>query len=211
VEIHVLQGERTLARDNRSLGRFQLSEIPPAARGVPQIDVTFDIDASGIVNVSAKDRATERSQAITITGSSGLGKEEVERMVQEAAAHADEDRERRDEVEARNRLDGLVLSIEKMLAEAGERLTGEERRAVESALEDARKALAEGGTARLEAAMQELGRASSRLGEVMRQQAEAAAAPPAEEAKADQAAAPEAGTPDAGAETPPGEAPPSGQ
>ncbi|HET8645859.1 MAG TPA: molecular chaperone DnaK, partial [Vicinamibacteria bacterium] len=158
VEIHVLQGERTLARDNRSLGRFQLTEIPAAPRGVPQIDVTFDLDANGIVNVSAKDRATERSQAITITGSSGLGKEEVERMVQEAAAHADEDRERRDEVEARNRLDGLVLSIEKMLAEAGERLTEEERRAVESALEDARKALAEGGTARLEAAMQELGR-----------------------------------------------------
>jgi molecular chaperone DnaK len=181
VEIHVLQGERTLARDNRSLGQFQLSGIPPAPRGVPQIEVTFDIDANGIVNVSAKDRATGRSQAITITGSSGLGKEEVERMVGEAASHADEDRDRREEVLARNRLDGLVLSIEKMLAEAGERLREEERRAVESALEDGRRALAEGGRARLEAAAQELARASARLGEVMQQrpQAEAAEAPPA--------------------------------
>jgi molecular chaperone DnaK len=198
VEIHVLQGERKLARDNRSLGQFQLTGIPPAPRGVPQIEVTFDIDANGIVNVSAKDRATGRSQAITITGSSGLGKEEVERMVGEAAAHADEDRERADEVLARNRLDGLVFSIEKMLAEAGGRLSEDERRAVESALEDARRALGEGGTARLESAAQELARASARLGEVMQQRSE----PPASDAPEGEGAA--AGSAE------PGEAPPPG-
>ena len=170
VEIHVLQGERTLARDNRTLGQFQLTGIPAAPRGVPQIEVTFDIDANGIVNVSAKDRATGHSQAITITGSSGLGKEEVARMVNEASTHAEEDRERRDEVEAHNRLDGLVLSVERLMGEAGQRLTEDERRAVEAALESARQALAEGGRARIEAAMQELGRASARLGEVMHQQ-----------------------------------------
>jgi molecular chaperone DnaK len=174
VEIHVLQGERTLARDNRTLGQFQLTGIPAAPRGVPQIEVTFDIDANGIVNVSAKDRATGHSQAITITGSSGLGKEEVERMVSEASAHAEEDRERRDEVEARNRLDGLVLSVERLMGEAGSRLTEDERRAVEAALASARQALEEGGRERTEAAMQELGRASSRLGEVMHQQPAAA-------------------------------------
>jgi molecular chaperone DnaK len=183
VEIHVLQGERTLARDNRTLGQFQLTGLPPAPRGVPQIEVTFDIDANGIVNVSAKDRATGHSQAITITGSSGLGKEEVERMVSEASAHAQEDQERRDEVEARNRLDGLVLSVERLMAESGDRLSEDERRAVDAALESARQALEEGGRARIEAAMQELGRASSRLGEVMHQQAaeaEPAAAAPGE-------------------------------
>jgi molecular chaperone DnaK len=139
---------------------------------VPQIEVTFDIDANGIVNVSAKDRATGRSQAITITGSSGLNKDEVQRMVEEAAAHADEDRERRDEVEVRNRLDGLVLSIERLLAEHGQRLGGEERQAVESALGSARQALEDGGRERLEAAIAELTRASSRLGEVMHQREE---------------------------------------
>jgi molecular chaperone DnaK len=179
VEIHVLQGERTLARDNRTLGQFQLTELPKAPRGVPQIEVTFDIDANGIVNVSARDRATGRSQAITITGSSGLNKEEVERMVSEAAAHADEDRERRDEVEARNRLDGLVLSIERLLAEHGQRLREEERQAVESALASARQALQDGGRERLEAAIAELTRASSRLGEVMHQREEPAPEPAA--------------------------------
>jgi molecular chaperone DnaK len=169
VEIHVLQGERALARDNRTLGQFQLTGIPAAPRGVPQIEVTFDIDANGIVNVSARDRATGHSQAITITGSSGLGKEEVSRMVSEASAHAEEDRERRDEVEAHNRLDGLVLSVERLMGEAGQRLSEGERQAVETALESARQALAEGGRARIEAAMQELGRASARLGEVMHQ------------------------------------------
>jgi molecular chaperone DnaK len=178
VEIHVLQGERTLARDNRTLGTFQLSGLPKAARGTPQIDVTFDIDASGLVNVSAQDRATGRSQAITITGSSGLNKDEVRRMVDEAAAHADEDRARRDELEVHNRLDGLVLSIEKLLHDHGGRLNADERPRVEAALEAARQALAEGGTARLEAAIADLTQAATRLGEVVHQaQPEPAPAP----------------------------------
>jgi molecular chaperone DnaK len=177
VEIHVLQGERTLARDNRTLGTFQLSDLAPAPRGVPQIDVTFDIDASGIVNVSAKDRASGRSHAITVTGATGLAKEEVQRLVAEAAAHAQEDQQRRQEVELHNRLDGLVLSMEKMLGEAGSRLNEEERRAVEAALEAARAALAEGGVARLESAIGELSRAGARLGEVQHQ------APPEPEAE----------------------------
>jgi len=182
VEIHVLQGERAMARDNRTLGTFQLTGLPKAARGTPQIDVTFDIDASGLVNVSAQDRATGRSQAITLTGSSGLNKDEVRRMVEEAAAHADEDRARRDELEVHNRLDGLVLSIEKLLHDHGGRLGDEERRRVETSLEAARQALAEGGTPRLEAAIADLTQAATRLGEVVHQ-AEPAAAPeaPAEE------------------------------
>jgi len=177
VEIHVLQGERTMARDNRTLGTFQLTGLPKAPRGQPQIDVTFDIDASGLVNVSAQDRATGRSQAITITGSSGLNKDEVRRMVSEAAAHADEDRLRRDEMELRNRLDGLVLSIEKLLDAGGARLSAEEKAQVEAALAASRQALEEGGGPRLEAAIAELTQAATRLGEVMHQQP---AEPPAE-------------------------------
>jgi molecular chaperone DnaK len=173
VAVHVLQGERTLARDNRTLGNFQLTGLPPAPRGVPQIEVTFDIDANGIVNVSARDRATGSSQAITITGSTGLAKEEVERMVSEAAAHADEDRERRDEAEAHNRLDGLVFGVEKMLDENRERLTADETASLAAALEAARAALAQGGRQPMEAAIQELTRASSRVGEAMYQRAAA--------------------------------------
>jgi molecular chaperone DnaK len=185
VEIHVLQGERAMARDNRTLGTFQLTGLPKAARGTPQIDVTFDIDASGLVNVSAQDRATGRSQAITLTGSSGLNKDEVRRMVEEAAAHADEDRARRDELEVHNRLDGLVLSIEKLLHDHGGRLGDDERRRVESALEAARQALAEGGTPRLEAAIADLTQAATRLGEVVHQ-AEPAAAPEPSSAAAEE-------------------------
>ena len=117
VEVHVLQGERPLARDNRTLGKFQLTGIPPAPRGVPQIEVTFDIDVNGILNVSAKDLATGKDQRIQITSSSGLSKEDVERMAREAEAHSAEDKEKREEIEARNQLDGLVYSVEKMLRE----------------------------------------------------------------------------------------------
>jgi molecular chaperone DnaK len=171
--VHVLQGERALARDNRTLGNFQLTGLPPAPRGVPQIEVTFDIDANGIVNVSAKDRATGSSQAITISGSTGLAREEVERMVAEAASHADEDRERRDEAETRNRLDGLVFGVEKMLDEHRERLTAEETASLTAALEGARQALADGGREPMEAALQELTRSSNKVGEVMYQRAAA--------------------------------------
>jgi molecular chaperone DnaK len=169
VEIHVQQGERPLARDNRTLGKFQLSGIPPAPRGVPQIEVTFDIDANGIVNVSAKDRATGRSQAITITSSSGLAKEDVERMVQEAQSHAEEDKGRREEIETRNRADSLVYTTERTLQDSKDKLPEDEVTAVTQALEAARKALEDGGRERIEAAMQELTRASHHMAEVLYQ------------------------------------------
>ncbi len=126
VEVHVLQGEREMARDNRTLGRFHLIGIPPAPRGMPQIEVTFDIDANGIVNVSAKDLGTGKEQKITITSSSGLAEDEIKRMVNDAEAHADEDKKRRAAVEARNRLDGLVYSVEKTLDENKEKLSAAE-------------------------------------------------------------------------------------
>ena len=141
VEVHVMQGERPMARDNRTLGKFHLTGLPPAPRGVPQIEVTFDIDANGILNVNAKDMATGKDQKITITSSSGLSKEEVERMAKEADAHAAEDKAKREEVEARNQLDGMVYSIEKMLREHGDKISGQERSDVENALADAKKAL----------------------------------------------------------------------
>jgi molecular chaperone DnaK len=167
VEIHVLQGERPLAKDNRTLGKFQLSGIPPAPRGVPQIEVTFDIDANGIVNVSAKDRGTGKSQAITITASSGLAKDEVERMVKDAQSHADEDRERQEEIETRNRADGLIYSTEKTLSENKDKIPAAEAEAAEKAVEAVRKALEAGGKDRIEAALQELTRASHRLAETL--------------------------------------------
>jgi len=181
VEIHVLQGERPMARDNRTLGKFQLAGIPPAPRGVPQIEVTFDIDANGIVNVSAKDRATGRTQAITITASSGLAKEEVERMVHEAQAHAEEDKGRRDEIEARNRADSLIYTTEKTLQESKDKLPEAEVKAVTAALEAARKAVEEGTRERIEAAVQELTRASHRMAETLYQRTASSAPPPAAE------------------------------
>src|ERR1700748_1482986 len=142
VEVHVLQGERPMAAQNRTLGKFKLSGIPPAPRGVPQIEVTFDIDANGILNVTAKDNATGKDQKITITSSSGLSKEEVERMAKEADAQATEDKAKREEIEARNGLDNLVYNIEKMLKDSGDKVSGSERGDVESALADAKSTLA---------------------------------------------------------------------
>ena len=135
VEVHVLQGERPMARDNRTLGKFQLVGIPPAPRGVPQIEVTFDIDANGIVNVSAKDRATGKTQNITITASSGLAKDEVEKMVREAESHSDEDKRRREEVEARNHADSLVYATEKTLDEHKDKLSEAETAPVRQAID----------------------------------------------------------------------------
>ncbi len=177
VEIHVLQGERPLARDNRTLGKFQLVGIPPASRGVPQIEVTFDIDANGIVNVSARDRGTGKSQAITITASSGLAKDDVERMVQAAQAHADEDKQKQEEIEARNRLDGLIYGTEKTLAESKDKLPADVVGATESALAAARQALAEGARDRIEQAARDLTTASHRLAETLYKQTMSGAAP----------------------------------
>jgi molecular chaperone DnaK len=141
VDVHVLQGERPLARDNRTLGRFHLVGIPPGPRGIPQIEVTFDVDANGIVNVSAKDLATGKEQKITTTASSGLSKEEVDRLVKEAQSHADEDQKRRRLIDARNEADALAYSIEKTLTENQGRVPASERSRVESAIADVRTAI----------------------------------------------------------------------
>ena len=185
VEVHVLQGERPMARDNRTLGKFHLVGIPPAPRGVPQVEVTFDIDANGILHVSAKDLATNREQKITITSSSGLSKDEVDRLQQDASSHADEDRKRLAEVEARNRLDTMIYSTEKLIRDNREKLSAGDVTAAETALEDARKAMNEQGVERLNAALENLTRASHRLAESLYQRAGAAAgseATPGEEA-----------------------------
>src|SRR5437660_7988213 len=140
VEVHVLQGERPLARDNRTLGRFHLTGLPPAPRGLPQIEVSFDIDANGIVNVSAKDLGTGKEQKITITASSGLAKDEVERMMKEAEAHADEDKKRREEIEVRNRADQAVYGAERLLKDTGDKLSASDRQAIDAAIEALKKA-----------------------------------------------------------------------
>jgi molecular chaperone DnaK len=169
VEVHVLQGERPMAGDNRTLGKFHLVGIPPAPRGMPQVEVTFDIDANGIVNVSAKDMGTGREQKITITSSSGLSKEEIDKMMRDAESHSAEDARKREEVEARNRLDGLVFQIEKTFNENKEKLDGAVTSQVEAAVADAKKALEEGGTERLNNAFQNLQTASHKLAEALYQ------------------------------------------
>jgi molecular chaperone DnaK len=181
VEVHVLQGERPLAKDNRTLGKFHLTGIPPAPRGVPQIEVTFDIDANGILNVTAKDRATNKDQKITITSSSGLSKEEVDRMAKEAEAHAAEDKGKREEIEARNQLDGLVYNVEKMLKEHGDKISGDERGSVESALADAKKALESTDPAIMNSARDRLTQASHKLAEAMYKAAQPQGAPGTQE------------------------------
>jgi molecular chaperone DnaK len=167
VEVHVLQGERPMANQNRTLGKFQLTGIPPAPRGVPQIQVTFDIDANGILNVNAKDMATGRDQKITITSSSGLSKEEVERMAKEAEVHAAEDKARREAIESKNQLDSLVYSVEKMLRENGDKISGAERGDIENAIADAKKALESNDKQTMDPARDRLTQASHRLAEQM--------------------------------------------
>src|SRR6201995_4197823 len=189
VEVHVLQGERPMASQNRTLGKFKLAGIPPAPRGVPQIEVTFDIDANGILNVTAKDNATGKDQKITITSSSGLSKEEVDRMAKEAEAHASEDQTKRDEVEARNSLDNMVYNVEKMLKDNGDKVSGSEKSDVESALADAKSALANSSSAaELNAAREKVTAVSHKLAEAMYK-----AGPSAAGESTDGAAAPGAG------------------
>jgi molecular chaperone DnaK len=141
VEIHVLQGEREMAKDNRTLGKFHLVGIPPAPRGVPQVEVTFDIDANGILNVSAKDRATGKTQNITITSSSGLNKDEVEKMVKEAQAHSEEDKKRREMVDLRNQADSLAYNLEKLLADNKDKIDAGQAKEIEEAVAETRKAM----------------------------------------------------------------------
>jgi molecular chaperone DnaK len=142
VEIHVLQGEREMAMYNKTLGKFQLVDLPPAPRGIPQIEVTFDIDANGIVHVSAKDRATSKEQSMTITGQSSLAKDDIERMVRDAESHAEDDRRRKEEAEVRNNADTLVYQTEKLLREQGEKIPADERDRVEAAVKGVKDALA---------------------------------------------------------------------
>ncbi len=167
VEIKVYQGERAMAHDNRLLGVFQLGNIPPAPRGVPQIEVTFDIDANGILNVTAKDRATNNEQKITITSSSGLAKDEVEKMARDAESHSAEDRKQRDTIEARNRADAMVYNVEKTLKEHRSKVSEEQAKEIDAALEETRKAMAENDPARINSAVDRLTTASHKLAEAM--------------------------------------------
>jgi molecular chaperone DnaK len=173
VEIHVLQGERKTAPDNRTLGKFHLMGIPPAPRGLPQIEVTFDIDANGILNVSAKDMATSKEQKITITASTGLSKDEAEKMRTDAEAHAEDDRRKLAEIEARNTLDNRVYQIEKLLRENREKLPEGDAKSIEVALEKAKSALAGGNLESIEAASKELESASHKVAEVLYSSAKA--------------------------------------
>ncbi len=176
VEIHVLQGEREMARDNRTLGKFHLVGIPSAPRGMPQIEVTFDIDANGIVNASAKDLGTGKEQTITITSSSGLTDDEISNMVGEAETHAEEDKKRREEVELRNQADAIVYTTEKTLSENREKLSAEDISGIETALEEAKKALEKGEREEIERTRDTLMQASHKLAEVIYKQASAAGA-----------------------------------
>jgi molecular chaperone DnaK len=169
VEVHVLQGERPMASDNRTLGKFHLVGIPPAPRGMPQVEVAFDIDANGIVNVSAKDMGTGREQKITITSSSGLSKEEIDKMMRDAESHAADDVKKREEIEARNRLDGLTYQMEKTLNDNREKV-GAVAGEVETAIAEAKKALAEGGVDRLNEGFNQLQAASHKMAEALYQQ-----------------------------------------
>jgi molecular chaperone DnaK len=167
VEVHVLQGERPMARDNRTLGKFHLTGLPPAPRGVPQVEVTFDIDANGIVNVTAKDKATGKEQKITITASSGLSKDEVDRMMREAESHADEDKKRKEEIETRNQADQAAYAAERLVKEAGDKLPAADRQPIESAIEDLKKAIEKNDIAEMKTRLEALNAAQHKAAEAM--------------------------------------------
>jgi molecular chaperone DnaK len=170
VEIHVLQGERPMASDNKTLGRFILDGIPPSPRGIPQIEVTFDIDADGILHVAALDKATGREQSITITASSGLSKEEVDRMVQEAERHRQDDEQRREEVETRNNADSIIYQAEKLLHDQGDKVPEELKSEVEGKIAACRSALEGQDLAQIQGAVQELSESLQKVGAAMYQQ-----------------------------------------
>jgi len=167
VEVHVLQGERPMARDNRPLGKFHLTGIPSAPRGMPQIEVTFDIDANGIVNVSAKDMATQKEQKITITASSGLSKDEVDKMMREAESHAEDDRKRKEEIETRNHADQAAYAAERMLKDNGDKLSASDKQPIESAIEDLKKAIEKNDVAEMKRTMDALNAAQHKAAEVL--------------------------------------------
>ena len=171
VEVHVLQGERPMAADNKSIGRFMLDGILPAPRGVPQIDVTFDIDANGILNVSARDKATSKEQRITITASSGLSKEEIDRLVEDASRYSDEDRRRREEVETRNNADSAVYNAEKLLRDNADAVPADLREELEARIADVRSALESGDTALVNQSVQELQASLQKVGQAVYSQA----------------------------------------
>jgi molecular chaperone DnaK len=198
VEIHVLQGERDMARDNRTLGRFQLDGLPPAPRGVPQVEVAFDIDANGMVHVSAKDLGTGKEQKITITASSGLAKEEIDQMVKDAESHAAEDKKRREEIEVKNQADNLVYTTEKLLKENKGKLGADDVAAVEGALQELKTANEGGNTSEIRQKMEALNNASHKLAEAMYKQASAAGQPGAEASAGSESASqgPQAGASD---------------
>jgi molecular chaperone DnaK len=199
VEVHVLQGERPLARDNRTLGRFQLVGIPPAPRGIPQIEVTFDIDANGIVNVSAKDMGTGKEQKITITASSGLSKDEVERMMKDAESHAEEDKKRREEIETRNRADQALYAAEKMLQEMGDKIPASDKAAVESAVEALKSAISGGDSGAMTRAMEQLTQAQHKAAEALYKNQGAGAGGPGSQGAAGPGESPGSGPSGAGA------------
>ncbi|MBM4387077.1 MAG: Hsp70 family protein, partial [Deltaproteobacteria bacterium] len=171
VEVHVLQGEREMARDNRTLGRFILDGIPPAPRGIPQIEVAFDIDANGILNVQARDKATSKEQKITITSSSGLGEDEIKKMVDEGRKFETEDKQKREQIEARNRLDTMIYQTEKLVAEHKEKIQISELNVIEAAISGAKDALKSEDTGKINRAFDELTKASHKLAEVMYKEA----------------------------------------
>jgi molecular chaperone DnaK len=178
VEIKVFQGERSIAEHNKKLGVFQLVGIPPAPRGIPQVEVMFDIDANGILNVTAKDRATNNEQKITITSSSGLSKEEVDKMAKDAEAHSAEDKRRRDEIETRNKADAMLYNIEKMLKDHGDKVSAEEKKKVEDAVEETKKVMSSGGSVEdINKAVDNLTQASHKLAEAMYKAADPGAGP----------------------------------
>ena len=183
MEIHVLQGERQMAADNRTLGKFHLIGIPPAPRGMPKVEVTFNIDADGIVNVSAKDTATGKEQSIKIEASSGVSEEEIERMVDDAEAHGEEDRLKKETVEVRNRLDSLVYDVDKNLKENRDKIEEDDEKNIEDALEKGREAINGSDKDEMESTIEEISKASHKLAEVLYQaaqgEAEAAEGEPA--------------------------------